>query len=360
MMKIKKRAIVFLSIMLVVGSMSTYVYAHHSPHKGDTKKQASVSKNNTTKKTKKSISTKTRKKYKLCSKDATATEQLDIAYASTSEAQKFDIYLPTGKTKNVPIILNIHGGAFKIGDKAGMGGFGGATKVNASKDAILANGYAYATANYRLSGEAAFPAAINDVKAVIRYLKANACSLGIDPNQIVLYGQSAGGNLVALAGTTGDMNSFNNEKLGNESYDSSVAGVIDLYGPINFGTMDEEFKQLGLTGEVHNTASSPESLYLGADITTVPHLVKQTNPETYISKDDPKFFIQAGSNDLHIPYTQGQNFAQKLNTTNGQGTAVWTLLEGEGHGTPGFESSENLKKILDWTNQMLAERTSKK
>lgn len=295
--------------------------------------------------------------------DSLTKEQTDLPYATVSETQKLDIFLPDSQTTAVPVVLNIHGGAFKIGDKAGMGAFGGGGpgKVNTastssespSKTAILNHGFAYASMNYRLSGEAIFPAAINDVKAAIRYLKANACELGIDANNIVLYGQSAGGNLAALAGVSGEINSFNDEKLGNEQFDSSVQAVVDFYGPINFLTMDSDFAELGVNGNQASVSSSPESQYIGQNITDAPDLVAKSNPETYITSDDPAFFVQAGSEDTNVPYLQGKKLTEKLSLAIPTEKVYWELLEGAGHGGAAFETAENLAKMLQWIDEQL-------
>lgn len=310
-----------------------------------------------------------------------ASTKTDIAYADKSEAQKFDIYLPNTNGK-LPVVLNIHGGGFMMGDKSGMAASGGGMPTggtsgtkpagmpsgqkptgstsgggmaadDATKTAVLSRGYAFASTNYRLSGEAPFPAAINDVKAVIRYLKAHADELGIDANRIYVLGGSAGGNLAALAGTSGDLNYIGeSENLGNESETSTVAGVVDMFGPINFLTMDADFKELGVTdAPVTDSATSPESRYIGAQISTVPEKVAAADPTTYLDANDPKMLVQAGSIDKNIPYIQGKKFVDAANKIS-EGKATWTLLEGEGHGTAGFSSEENLKTIMDFLDSL--------
>ncbi len=91
----------------------------------------------------------------------------DLAYATVSSAQKLDIYLPTTGSGPFPLVIMVHGGGFMFGDKADGGGLTGV-------DALLAAGYAVASINYRLSGEAQYPAQIHDAKAAVRFLRANA------------------------------------------------------------------------------------------------------------------------------------------------------------------------------------------
>jgi acetyl esterase/lipase len=147
-----------------------------------------------------------------------------------SDSEKLDVYVP--EKANGRCLIYAHGGGFKLGDKAGAG-----PDTNSAL-AALAHGYVVVSVNYRLSGEALAPAQIVDVKAAIRWVKANADKYGINPDKIALMGVSAGGNLVSLAGTTGNSDVFNKDltALGAAEGDDKVAAVIDLFGIINFST----------------------------------------------------------------------------------------------------------------------------
>lgn len=122
---------------------------------------------------------------------------LDIAYANLSPAEKLDIYLPSEGDGPLPVIISIHGGAFMFGDKA-------AEQLNPMLKG-LNHGYAIVSINYQMSGEAIFPANINDVKTAICCVKANATKYKFSPKRIALWGGSAGVNLAALTGTSGDV-----------------------------------------------------------------------------------------------------------------------------------------------------------
>ena len=127
----------------------------------------------------------------------------DIAYAGTDNArQKLDIYLPTkpNHDKPLPVVVWIHGGAWRGGDKAS--GFGQLRKFVASGD------YAGISVGYRLTGEASWPAQIHDCKAAIRWIRGNAKQYNLDPDRIGVWGSSAGGHLVAMLGTAGDVESL--------------------------------------------------------------------------------------------------------------------------------------------------------
>ncbi len=269
----------------------------------------------------------------------------NATYANVSAAEKMDIYLPNS-IGPYPVIIVIHGGAFKVGDKKGQ-------ELRSIKQPALNRGYAIVSINYRLSSEAKFPAQINDVKAAIRYIRANSYQYNINPNKIAVYGSSAGGYLAALAGTSGDVIEPQDPNLGNSNVSDKVQAVIDLYGPINFSTMDEQFKESGINGKTHNSSSSPESLLMGQNIASIPDQVAKANPETYISKDDPAFFIQHGSADKLVPYQQSIDFANKLKSVIGNEKVYTEIIQGAGHIDPQFTTNDNIKKILDFLDTHL-------
>ena len=217
----------------------------------------------------------------------------------------------------------------------------------------LNRGYAVVSINYRLSGEAKFPAQINDVKAAIRFLRANAMQYNLNPDKFAVWGSSAGGGLASLAGTSGGVKELQDDSLGNSNQSDQVQAVVDLFGPINFSTMDTQFQQSGISGQTHNSSSSPESQLMGQDISLIPDQVVKANPETYITSDDPFFFIQHGKDDKLIPYQQSSDFAAKLESVLGKEKVTLELIEGAGHMDPQFTTTENINKILDFLDANL-------
>ena len=196
-------------------------------------------------------------------------------------------------------------------------------------DELVAAGYAVASINYRLSGEATYPAQINDAKAAVRFLRANAAQYKLNPDKFAAFGASAGGNLASLLGTTCGVDELEGADLGNAGVSSCVQAVVDWFGPIDFLTMDEEFAGTSCPAN-HNDASSPESMLVGAAIQTVPDLVKTTNPMNYIDPSDPPFLIQNGSADCNIPPVQSKNFADALSKVIGADNVTYTLIDGRG------------------------------
>lgn len=270
---------------------------------------------------------------------------LDIAYASISPAQKLDIYLPDEGDGPFPVIVSVHGGAFKFGDKAD----GQLTPMLEG----LMRGYAVVSINYRMSGEALFPNNINDVKAAIRWIRANAKQYYFNPHKIAAWGGSAGGNLSSLAGTSGDVKTLDDLSLGNSNQSSRLQAVVDWFGPTDFLMMDPQLTETGNGKPDHNEANSPESLVLGKKITEIPEKVKEANPETYITRDDPPFLIEHGTNDHLVPTQQSINFAKKLETVLGKEKVTLVLLEGSKHGGPAFQTPENLKLVVAFLDAYL-------
>lgn len=118
-----------------------------------------------------------------------------VAYATGSPSQQLDIYLPKTGTGPFPVIVFIHGGGFMVGDKNDGQEVPAVSAVD--------RGYAVVSVNYRMSGEAKFPAAIHDIKAAIRFIKANAAKYHLDPSKVATWGDSAGAHFAALVGTSG-------------------------------------------------------------------------------------------------------------------------------------------------------------
>jgi acetyl esterase/lipase len=260
-----------------------------------------------------------------------------VAYASASPSETLDIYLPSGTTGPVPLVVLIHGGAFKMGDAAMEAG---------DAAAILAKGYAAASVNYRLSGEATFPAGVQDVKAAVRFLRANASKYGLDPDKFAVWGESAGGYLASMVGATGGQATiFDDASLGNAGVSSAVSAVVDWYGPTDFGQMDAEFTASSPAAcngqvQVHNDASSPESAWLGAALPSIPDTVKQASVLTYVATATklPVYSIAHGDSDCQVPNQQSKILADAV-TAKG-GTATFTLVPGAAHGDPAITSAQ--------------------
>lgn len=238
----------------------------------------------------------------------------NVAYVTDGhERQKLDLYVPdTGE--NLPLIIWVHGGAWRGGDK-----------TNYIRMEYFKAGYAGASINYRLSQHAVFPAQIEDVKAAVRWLRANAETYRLDPDRFAAWGSSAGGHLVAMLGTTGDIEEF--EVGENLKVSSRIQAVVDYFGPTDFLQMDAQSLPDGL---VHDAPDSPESQLVGGPIQEHKYRVARANPITYVSKDDCPFLIIHGDQDKLVPYQQSVLLKDALEEADVPVT--FYKVEGGGHG----------------------------
>ena len=275
-------------------------------------------------------------------------KMFDLAYASLSPAQTLDIYWPAEGNGPFPVILSVHGGAFMGGDKRDDQ----VTPMLAG----LQRGYAVVAINYRMSGEAAFPALVQDIKAAIRWVRANATKFLLDPARIAAWGGSAGGYLALMAGATANVPALEDLALGSADQPCHVQAVVDWFGPTDFLKMDEQLAESGLAPApafAHSGANSPESLLLGRQITEVPELVHAANPENYLHASAPPFFIQHGDRDDVVPHQQSVNFAAKARVVLGREKVVFELLPGARHADHAFATPQNIQKVLDFLDQTL-------
>jgi acetyl esterase/lipase len=274
---------------------------------------------------------------------------IDVTYAALSPAQKLDIYLPENGTGPYSVIVSIHGGAFMGGDKSDA-------QVTPALEG-LKRGYAVVAVNYRLSWEAVFPALVQDTKAAVRWVRANARKYHFDPKRIAAWGGSAGGYLSTMLGTSVDISELEDLSLGNPDQPCNVQAVVAWYGPTNFLKMDKQLAESGMLpppGFRHSEANSPESLLLGQLITEIPDKVKAANPETYINNDVPPFLLQHGVKDQVVPVQQSIELAAKLKRVPDKDRVVeLDLIEGAEHADPKFETPENVKRALDFLDKYL-------
>lgn len=272
------------------------------------------------------------------------TKYLDISYADESPREKLDIYLPNDGKGPFPVIIAIHGGAFKFGDKTD-------SQLTPMLEG-LKRGYAVVSINYRLSWEAKWPAQINDVKAAIKFIRVNAKKLNLNPDKIAVWGGSGGGILAALAGTSGDVKSLEDENLGYPNVSSKVQAVVDWFGPINFIPQDEQRKVLGLNARKHVKEDSFDHAVEGLNITDIPRVIESANPSEYITSDDPSFYIESVIADPSVPYFLGKEFADKLKTKV-KNEVVFETINGSKHDDPAFADKENLDKIYAFLDRHL-------
>jgi putative heme-binding domain-containing protein len=268
----------------------------------------------------------------------------DLEYVKGGhERNKLDLYLPAKADGPLPVIVWIHGGAW-------LGG----NKDNPPALPFVARGYAVASINYRLSQHAKFPAQIEDCKAAIRWLRANAQTYHLDPNRIGVWGASAGGHLVALLGTTGGVKELEGQG-GNAEQSSRVQAVVDWFGPtdlVKIGGQAGPDSQLD-----HNAADSPEAKLLGGPVPENKDKAAKASPVTYVRKDAAPFLIMHGDKDRIVPYAQSEELAAALKKAGAQVTLK--KIEGAGHGGEEFASPENRRLIVEFFDKYLKKASAK-
>jgi acetyl esterase/lipase len=253
--------------------------------------------------------------------------ETDVEYANAGEVSlKLDIYKPkTESARPRPCIVWIHGGGWQGGNKSsGLARLG----------SLVASGdYVGVSVGYRLTDVAGFPAQIHDSKAAIRFVRANASKLGIDPNKIGVWGSSAGGHLVSLLGTSGDVKEVEGT-LGTTGVSSRVTCVVDYCGPSDFPAF-----------ELTSGAQGPVTKLLGGVPKEKLEVAKQASPITYVSKDDPPFLVVHGTNDATVPFDQAVRFHDALK--KGEVDSTFVRIEGGGHGIGGAEVESRVKAFFE-------------
>ena len=270
---------------------------------------------------------------------------LDIPYARLSPSQNLDIYLPDEDNGPFPIIVYLHGGAFSIGDKRDI------YVLNILKS--IKRGYAVVSVNYRLSGEAIFPAGLQDVKAAIRWVRANSEKYQLDGNRIAVWGCSSGANYAAMICLTDRVAEFEDLSFGNPEYPCNVQAAVDWFGPTDFLKMDEQLEENGFNTADHGEPDSPESRYLGEKISDVPLKVELANPMTYVHEHMPPILIQHGRLDDLVPVQQSIIFVEKLEKYVSPERFEFDIIEGAGHADPLFETEENMERVFSFLDKYL-------
>lgn len=237
-----------------------------------------------------------------------------------SAAQQLDLYLPSEGAGPWPVIVWVHGGGWQNGSKE---------QCPPLRSGYVGMGYAVASVNYRLSGEAVFPAQIADCKAALRWLRAHATEYHLNPDAFGAWGASAGGHLVALLGTSRGVKEFD---LGeNLEQSSQVQAVCDFFGPSDLAVM------VTTPGyERHGLADSPESKLIGGMPSENPEKARAASPVTYVDASDPPFLIVHGEKDPVVPADQSTRLQAALGKAGV--TSQLILLPGAKHGGPEFNS----------------------
>jgi acetyl esterase/lipase len=263
------------------------------------------------------------------------TIERDLAYVKDGhERQKLDLYLPANKSDaKLPLIIWVHGG-----------GWQGGSKANCPAVRHVRDGYAVASVGYRLSGDAIFPAQIEDCKAAVRWLRAHADEYGIDRDRFAAWGSSAGGHLVALLGTSGGVKEFDVGEHLDQS--SAVQAVVDYYGPTDLAQFVKTPRY-----ERHARDDAPEAKLLGGPVRDKLELAAKANPITYVDAHDPPFLIVHGSADPTVPPSQSELLKNALEKA--KVSVELKIIPDARHGGPEFNSPEVVELVKKFFEEHL-------
>src|SRR5690554_436212 len=268
---------------------------------------------------------------------------LDLPYTNNPDGPRLDIYLPDTQGP-YPVIVYVHGGGWLIGHKR--------VAYMEPLFYFLEHGYALVSIDYTLSDKAEFPTQIYEVKTAIRFLREHAAAYNLQPDRMAALGDSAGGHLAALAGTSAAAGQLEDVSLGSAAQSSKIQAIVDWFGPIDFTTMQKQLREAG--APAHDlTVCTMEDLFIGADLASEPQKAKPADPTTYITADTPPFMIQHGDNDTVVPCQQSLPFAAKLEAAIGKNNVILEILEGAVHEDPRFYAQANLDKVVGFLDKYL-------
>ena len=244
----------------------------------------------------------------------------NLSYGPAGERNMLDIYVPEKAAGKLPLIVWIHGGGWQAGNKEGCPAV-----------STFPHRYIFASINYRFSQTDVFPAQMHDCKGAIRYLRAHAEQYHIDPDKVCVWGASAGGHLVALLGTSGDIKEAEGTVGGNLDQSSGVQAVIDWFGPTDMSVF---FKQAESVENIFKEIpdASPIARLFGGPVGKHLDLVKAADPINYIpnQKKLPPFFIVHGDKDKLVPLAQSEILVEALKKAGGD--VQLEVIVGGGHG----------------------------
>ncbi|MCL1804525.1 MAG: alpha/beta hydrolase [Clostridiales bacterium] len=268
-----------------------------------------------------------------------------------------DICLPEAGEGPYPVLIYMHGGGF-------VGGLKNDLHAESYMEAVN-EGYAYVGVEQRLCSpkgdgtfdpDGRFPGPLYDLKAAIRFLRANAGKYQLDPDRFALLGTSAGGYHVAMAAATQDATVMYDESFGFAGVSGRVQAVVDLFG-VGDLMLQSDFsgKKIESPPEgypallLHNFAD----VFLGVPCREHPNLAYFANPESWVTPDLPPMLIQTGAADQVVPVACSRNLVKRIEEVCGKGRVVYDEFPDYAHGDPRFHDPANHRRIYNWLKAAL-------
>jgi acetyl esterase/lipase len=247
--------------------------------------------------------------------------QADLVYARVGGTPlRLDLYTPSGAPSGLPTLLYLHGGAWTVGDKSAA--------VSERLMPIVANGFAVASANYRLVPSVRYPSPVHDVKAAVRWLRANAAEYGLDPDRIAIGGVSAGGHLASLTALTAGDAQLEGD-VGDHLGVSSAVSAVVAYCPTSDFLLSGGRNAL----EIQILPPPDTASLLGLEqIDDDPELARSASPRYRVHADAPPHLILHGDRDAAVNHEQSRVLHEALSTVGAQ--SMYVLIAGAGHEGP--------------------------
>jgi acetyl esterase/lipase len=266
--------------------------------------------------------------------DSAVRLERDVTFGKGGDVElKLDLAMPADGKGPYPAVLCIHGGGWRGGQRQDL---------DKLIDLLAKKGFVAATCSYRLTDKAPFPAQIEDCKAAVRWLRANAAKYRIRSDQVGAVGFSAGAHLACLLGTA-DKSAELEGRGGNAEQSSRVQAVVSFFGPSDFTVKT-------WTKGVEDYFLVP---FFGGSFEEKKDLYRKASPLIYVTKDDPPFLFFHGTKDTLVGIENSEKMVNKLHDVGISARLV--AMPDEGHGWGG----EKLGITLDQTARFFAEKLKK-
>lgn len=253
---------------------------------------------------------------------------------------RLDVHVPSGAQAPLPVVIYAGGGSWLL-----------VPKNHAPWLPLLDKGYAIVSIEYRLSGEAKFPAQVHDVKAAIRWARANASEFGLDPDRIAGWGCSAGGYLMAMAGATNGLPAYEGAVGEDPDQASTLGCVITHYAPSDPLTMGEDTNSLPGVTQPLGTPTAPEALLLGYLPSDHPEQATEANVAAHVSETTVPFLIMHGDADTKLGIGQSRRLHAALQACGAY--SEFHAVSGANHFDPIFERPEVLDTVARFLRRNL-------
>lgn len=254
----------------------------------------------------------------------------DVEYAQVAEhSLKLDLFVPAA-TKPVPLVIWVHGGAWRAG-----------SKNRVPVKGLLDHGLAIASVDYRLSPVARFPAQIHDIKAAIRFLRAHSTQYGVDPEHFFVAGASAGGHLAALVGVSNDHVQLEGQVGDYPETSSRVQKAVSFYGASNLESILQQSTPFGL-----GVRGPALNLLLGEESAARTTLAQLASPVRHVDASDPPLLLIHGDQDPQMPINQTHELHGKYKQLHLP--VHFEVIHGGAHGGASFYDDTKIRQVAEF------------